>query len=253
MEWTKHYGNPLYPDGAIYTIAVNSQYEYYIPLTEFVIQPINKSFYSRRYSIVKLNSDFNELWNKQFGIEAEYTALGSIIIASDGDIIATVEDNYQCGLYRISSDGDSIWKHYYIAPDVTNELCGLITLKQTEDQGFILCGVATSPQVMWLVKTDSCGCVTEECECGGNDVELVWVDGEIEVYPNPTKDVLQFNLPENAKNIRVEIYDNLGRQIITNELLGWENSIDVRQLKSGNYFVRIVSDDENWCGWFVKE
>ncbi|NCC88546.1 MAG: T9SS type A sorting domain-containing protein [Clostridia bacterium] len=76
---------------------------------------------------------------------------------------------------------------------------------------------------------------------------------EIEVYPNPASDVLYLNLPENTKDVRVEIYDNLGRQIITNELLGWENSIDVKQLKAGNYFVRIVSDNRNWRGWFVKE
>jgi hypothetical protein len=41
--------------------------------------------------------------------------------------------------------------------------------------------------------------------------------------------------------------------MITNELLNWENTIDVSQLKSGNYFVRIVNDEENWSGWFVKE
>jgi hypothetical protein len=64
---------------------------------------------------------------------------------------------------------------------------------------------------------------------------------------------LYFKLPENTKSLRVEIYDNLGCQIITNELLGLENSIDVKQLKAGNYFVRIISEYENWSEWFVKE
>jgi hypothetical protein len=84
-------------------------------------------------------------------------------------------------------------------------------------------------------------------------VEEVTEELEIVVYPNPAKDVLYFNLPENTKNVRVAIYDNLGRQLITNELLGWENSVDVKQLKAGNYFVRIVSAEESWSGWFVKE
>jgi hypothetical protein len=104
---------------------------------------------------------------------------------------------------------------------------------------------------LWLVKTDSCGCVEEDCECGGSDVELVWVDGEIEVYPNPASDVLHFNFPESIVNVKIEIYDNVGRILITNELLGLENSIDVSQLKSGNYFVRIISEYENWSGCFV--
>jgi hypothetical protein len=84
-------------------------------------------------------------------------------------------------------------------------------------------------------------------------VELVWVDGEIEIFPNPASDVLHFSLPENIEEVRFEIYDNLGRLLITNELLGWENKVDVSHLKSGNYFVRIISDKENWSGWFVKE
>ncbi len=253
QEWTKHYGNPLYPDGAIFTIGVTSQNEYIIPLTSYITDPISEDFFNRKYNIIKLNSEFSEVWNKQYGVRSEHTGLASIIIASNGDIVATIEDNYQCGLFRISSDGDSIWKQYFVAPDVTNELCGLLALKQTEDNGFIMAGVAYEPQVMWLVKTDSCGCVVEDCECGGSDVELVAANNEIGVYPNPAKDVLHFNLPENTKDVKVEIYDNLGRLLITNELLGWENTVDVRQLKSGNYFVRIIGDVENWSGWFVKE
>ena len=253
QQWTQRYGNPLYPDGAIFTIGVTSENEYIIPLTSYVTDPISEDFYNRKYNIIKLNSDFSEVWNKQYGVRAEHTGLASINIASNGDILATIEDNYQCGLFRISYDGDSIWKHYYSAPNVTNELCGLLALKQTDDGGFIMAGVAYEPQVMWLVKTDSCGCVVEDCECGGSAVESFWLNNEIEVYPNPAKDVLYLNFPENTKDLRVEIYDNLGRQIITNELLGWENSIDVKQLKAGNYFVRIVSDNRNWRGWFVKE
>ncbi|NCC88416.1 MAG: T9SS type A sorting domain-containing protein, partial [Clostridia bacterium] len=65
--------------------------------------------------------------------------------------------------------------------------------------------------------------------------------------------VLYLNLPENTKDVRVEIYDNLGRLLITNELLGWENTIDVSGLKQGNYFVRFTSDSEQGCEWFVKE
>jgi hypothetical protein len=252
LEWSKHFGNPLYPDGSIYTI-IQSGNSYFIPLSSYVTDPISEDFYNRRYSIIKLDAAYDEVWNKIYGVRAEYTGLGTITIDNiNGDILATVTDNHVSGLMRISHDGDSISTHYYI-PDGSVGENALLAIKQTPDNGFIMAGVAYDPQVMWLVKTDSCGCVEDDCECGGSDVELVWVDGEIEIFPNPASDVLHFSLPENIEEVRFEIYDNLGRLLITNELLGWENKVDVSHLKSGNYFVRIISDKENWSGWFVKE
>jgi hypothetical protein len=252
QQWTKHYGNPLYPDGAVYTI-IQTGNSYYIPLSSYVTDPISEDFYNRRYGIIKLDAAYDEVWNKIYGVRAEYTGLGTITIDNtNGDILATVTDNHVSGLMRISNDGDSISTHYYI-PNGSVEENALLAIKQTPDNGFIMAGVAYEPQVMWLVKTDSCGCVVEDCECGGSAVEQFTEELEIEVYPNPANDVLYFKLPENTKSLRVEIYDNLGCQIITNELLGLENSIDVKQLKAGNYFVRIISEYENWSEWFVKE
>jgi hypothetical protein len=251
QQWTKHYGHPSYPDGAIFTIGVTSENEYILPIG-YITTPISEPFYNRKYRFIKLDSDFNEVWNKEYGIEAEYTGIGTITVANNGDIWATVTDDNNDGLFHLTPNGDSISKHYYSAEGSIG-VKSLLAIKQTPDNGFIMAGVAYDPQVMWLVKTDSCGCVVEDCDCGGSVVEQFTEELEIEVYPNPAKDVLNFNLPENTKDVRVEIYDNLGRLMITNELLNWENTIDVSQLKSGNYYVRIVSDEENWSGWFVKE
>jgi hypothetical protein len=252
LQWTKNYGNPLYPDGSIYNIVKTPDNEYIIPLTSYVTDPISASFYNRKYNIIKLDSDFNEIWSKQYGIRAEYTSLATVTVTSDGSIWATVKDDMNVGLFHISSDGDSISKNYFAAEGSIGDR-SLLSIKQAPDNGFIMAGVAFDPQVMWLVKTDSCGCIVEDCECGGSAVQQHIANNEIEVYPNPAKDVLQFNLPQNAKNLRVEIYDNLGRLMITNELLGWKSSINISQLKSGNYFVRMITDNENWRGWFVKE
>lgn len=251
QEWTKHYGNPSYPDGTIYTIVKTSQNEYILPVG-YITTPISEPFYNRKYRFIKLDSDYNEIWNKEYGIEAEYTSLGTITIAENGDIWATIKDNHVAGLFHLSPDGDSISKHYYSAEGSTGSR-SLLSIKQTEDKGFIMAGVAYEPQVMWLVKTDSCGCVEEDCECGGSAVQHVIANNGVEVYPNPANDILYFNLQENTKDFKVQIYDNLGRLIITNELLGWENSIDVSELNQGNYFIRLTSDSEQWSGWFVKE
>ena len=252
QEWTKHYGNPSYPDGTIYTLVKTIQNEYIVPLTSYVTDPISEDFYNRKYNIIKLDSDFTEVWNKQFGTRAEYTTLGTITVAENGDIWATVKDDNNVGLFHLTPNGDSISKNYFAAEGSIGDR-SLLSIKQTPDNGFIMAGVAYQPQVMWLVKTDSCGCVEEDCECGGNEVEQHITNNGIEVYPNPANDVLYFKLPENSQNRSIEIYDNLGRLLITNELLGWENTIDVSGLKQGNYFVRFTSDSEQWSEWFVKE
>ena len=252
QEWAEHFGNPLYPDGTIFTIAKTSQNEYIIPLTSYVTDPISESFFNSKYNIIKLDSDFNEVWNKQYGIRAEYTSLATVTVVDNGDIWATIKDDHNVGLFHLSSDGDSIAKNYYTAEGSIGDM-SLLSIKQTEDEGFIMAGVAYDPQVMWLVKTDSCGCVNEDCQCGGSAVQQNITNNSIEVYPNPVNDILYFNLPENTRDIKVQVYDNLGRLIITNELLGWEKSIDVSRLKQGNYFVRITSDSERWSVWFLKE
>jgi hypothetical protein len=251
QEWTKHYGNSLYSDGTIYTIIHKNSY-YYIPLSSYVTDPISGSFYNRRYSIVKLDEDFNEVWNNIYGVRAENSGLGTITVTENGNIFATISDDQIGGLMHISPNGDSIWTRYY-EPEGSIGENGLLSIKQTEDNGFIIAGVAYDPQVMWLVKTDSCGCITEDCECGGSLTEQVIANREIEVYPNPANDILHFNLPENTIDVKVEIYDNLGRLIITNKFLGWEKSVDVSELKPGSYFVRIISAEEQWSEWFVKE
>jgi hypothetical protein len=252
QQWTRHYGNSLYPDGTIYTVLKTLQNEYLVPLSGYVTDPISEDFYNRKYNLIKLDADFNEVWNKQYGIRAEYTGLGTITLSNDGSIWATIKDDHNVGLFHLSSEGDSISKHYYVPQGSIGENA-LLAIKQTPDNGFIMAGVAYEPQVMWLVKTDSCGCIVEDCDCGGSAVQQFSNELFIEVYPNPANDVLYFKLPENSQNISIEIYDNLGRLLITNELLGWENTIDVSGLKQGNYFVRFTSDSEQWSEWFVKE
>ena len=242
LEWSKHFGNSLYPDGSIYTI-IQSGNSYFIPLSSYVTDPISEDFYNRRYSIIKLDAAYDEVWNKIYGVRAEYTGLGTITIDNtNGDILATVTDNHVSGLMRISNDGDSISTHYYIPNGSVGENA-LLAIKQTPDNGFIMAGVAYDPQVMWLVKTDSCGCVVEECECGGSEVETFWVNNKIEVYPNPaSKEVwIEYLIFDDNNGSKIEIFDIEGRLVMTQAIrngYGIEE-IDVSSLSEGSYILKI--------------
>jgi hemin uptake protein HemP len=251
QEWTKHYGNPIYHDGTIYTLVKTSQNEYIIPLTTYVTDPISEDFYNRKYNIIKLDTDFNEVWNKQYGIRAEYTNLATATVAENGDIWATIKDDHVAGLFHLSPNGDSISKHYYSAEGSTGSR-SLLSIKQTSDNGFIMAGVAYDPQVMWLVKTDSCGCVEEDCECGGSDVRQFISNNGIEVFPNPASDLLYLQLPENSGDAIVKIYDATGRIVQSEKLANNQNSINIRGLTAGNYVLKVQFRDNCWSSGFIK-
>lgn len=61
------------------------------------------------------------------------------------------------------------------------------------------------------------------------------------VYPNPTSSVLLFSSNSNIPIKRLTVYSNLGK-IILKENIFSSNSLDISTLKSGLYFVEIISD-----------
>jgi hypothetical protein len=223
---------------------------YILPIG-YITTPISEPFYNRKYRFIKLDSDFNEVWNKEYGVEAEYTSLATITIAENGDIWASIKDDHIAGLFHLSPDGDSISKHYYSAEGSTGSR-SLLSIKQTPDNGFIMAGVAYDPQVMWIVKTDSCGCVEVDCECGGDDVEQFTEELEIEVYPNPARDLLYLQLPENSDDAIVKVYDATGRIVQSEKLVNNQNTINIRSLTAGSYVLKVQFRDNCWSSGFIK-
>lgn len=64
---------------------------------------------------------------------------------------------------------------------------------------------------------------------------------QMSVYPNPVKDVL--NISFDAPIESVAIYNLLGQQVFTKSFTANENSIDVSNLGSGTYFVKVAADN----------
>lgn len=73
-----------------------------------------------------------------------------------------------------------------------------------------------------------------EWPCAHLDIEEVPSEGVVNVYPNPVTDVLNIQ----ADNVqKVELMDMSGRRILTTN----KEQIDMRQLPSGAYFVRVIT------------
>ncbi|MBN2778666.1 MAG: T9SS type A sorting domain-containing protein, partial [Bacteroidales bacterium] len=96
-------------------------------------------------------------------------------------------------------------------------------------------------------------CVEEDCECGGSEVEQVWVDGEIEVYPNPASVLLYLQLPENSGDAIVKIYDTTGRIVQSEKLVNNQNTINIRSLTAGSYVLKVQFRDNCWSSRFIKD
>ncbi|MBX3163510.1 MAG: T9SS type A sorting domain-containing protein [Bacteroidetes bacterium] len=113
-----------------------------------------------------------------------------------------------------------------------------------------------------ITGTNKIGCkstevVTVTIGCVGSD-ELGVMNDELRVYPNPTSEMLNVENPLTSKGGTVEIYvyDILGNTVISSAELTFHNStfnihhsIDVRELKSGMYFIKIGNRTQK----FVKE
>lgn len=77
-------------------------------------------------------------------------------------------------------------------------------------------------------------------------------DNFIAITPNPAKEILTINA-QNIEISSISIYNTLGQlvQVIPNAKE--TKTIDVSQLKSGNYFIKVVSDKGMSSSKFIKE
>ena len=59
---------------------------------------------------------------------------------------------------------------------------------------------------------------------------------EISIYPNPVSSILNIY---NAENANIQVYDVLGKLILTRDNISFEEQINVSQLTTGTYFIKI--------------
>jgi hypothetical protein len=74
----------------------------------------------------------------------------------------------------------------------------------------------------------------------------------IELYPNPTADVIYVKLTDPSEVFVVEIMDMSGRIVSRSELNADQNSISLQALNEGSYFVRMHNSDSSIIKKVVK-
>lgn len=73
---------------------------------------------------------------------------------------------------------------------------------------------------------------------------------EINVFPNPSSDIIRFEGAENAQF--ANIFSIEGKLVLSKPFFNGDKQVDIRDLESGQYLIRINSDDSVWTGKFIK-
>ncbi|WP_178984023.1 T9SS type A sorting domain-containing protein [Winogradskyella helgolandensis] len=84
-----------------------------------------------------------------------------------------------------------------------------------------------------------------------NSIEIQ--DSEFTIAPNPAKNKLNIKLHNTNEDLKLEVFDVLGKRIYNGVITKLVSTIDVSNWKSGVYLVRITDDTETHTKRFIKQ
>lgn len=150
-----------------------------------------------RIALLALDQDGSVQWQRVYG-PSRNTALFVV------QEVQPQEDLIACGfayvgsqlsgiLLRTTAMGDSLWlrEYAYYVDQVMNGKGAFYDVQPTHDGGFIAVGVALSVagnygQDVWVVKTDSMGCIVPGCHLiTGVGTQITNLKDVLRVWPNP--------------------------------------------------------------------
>jgi hypothetical protein len=74
-----------------------------------------------------------------------------------------------------------------------------------------------------------------------------------EMFPNPASENIIIQLPSGSENASVAFYDYTGRLALTQTISQINNSINVQNLSSGVYILKVLADDKVGSQKFIKK
>jgi len=196
-----------------------------------------------------------------------------VIVGNYRDYIAKFRN---AAIIRYNKNGKLLWQKMYEDEGLTEKYSSFFSVKEADNGDIVVTGEYYNKNgtwndeiYTWFVRLDSLGC--QEPGCGVLDtLQLIQLksdyihitatdevlydnskSGEVAIYPNPTKDVINISVPEGFEAEDIEVFDVLGNQFM--KIQSDLKEFDVKYLKSGLYII-IVSDKSGRfvTGKFVK-
>lgn len=186
------------------------------------------SNYWGQYMLTKWNAAGLVLWQKKIALSYVPVA-GDLEVLPDGGFICTGKYNANAViLNRFSATGDSLWSRVFEVFDFYHYT---YDVELTNDGGFVFCGTVrqdtTGPtpnlQTMFVIKTDSFGCVVPGCQSVGVQEYELGLQEHLLIAPNPAHDRigLSLQLPEGYAiegAVHAVLLDATGRQVAEQEV-----------------------------------
>jgi hypothetical protein len=212
-------------------------------------------------------ADGTILWSRSYGASCQgCLLLVGQEITPGGDLIAVGHtwvpgSSYFGSLLRTTSDGDSLWmRNYQYSDELVSDGRGLLyDVQPTPDGGFIAVGVALAvagqyTQDVWVVKTDSMGCIEPGCHLvTGMESQITNLKDALRVWPNPVERgssvQVSIDLPVNFQPqgaLRLSVVSSDGR-LVQEQSIPDNNSMYHlnTNLSAGIYHIHL-SDASRW-------
>lgn len=131
----------------------------------------------------------------------------------------------------------------------------------TNNNGYLLSGVAAGNTELTLTATDAAGAKTTVKlpvnVTSATGIGSVTTDKEISVYPNPVVDNANVTMAESADNVNYYVYDNAGRLVTTahadTKKAGEAQAIDMSGCAKGVYRIKVATSDRSHVVTVIKK
>ncbi|MBX7130586.1 MAG: T9SS type A sorting domain-containing protein [Flavobacteriales bacterium] len=218
--------------------------------------------------ISRYTSDGDLLWTDDvvtgIGGPSYINRLTDAFQRPDGTIVVAGQYEWQgTGFFGFvqaySMEGDSLWRRAFrYMTDSVYSYPAIWDLEPTSDGGMILTGAATImpgySEHLWLVKTDSLGCVVPGCQNVGVQEFTIDLQEHLDVSPNPAHDRVNvlLTLPETGEiegQAQVLLLDATGRTVLEQpmqrNLNQLRTTVEVSALPAGMFYLHLC-DAQRW-------
>ncbi|SEH06508.1 Regulator of chromosome condensation (RCC1) repeat protein [Candidatus Venteria ishoeyi] len=74
----------------------------------------------------------------------------------------------------------------------------------------------------------------------------------VDIFPNPNSGIFQVALENENYNMKIEVFNNLGKLVYQNKQIG-NRELQLSWLSSGVYFIKVISNEQTYTSKFIVE
>ncbi|MDQ3015757.1 MAG: T9SS type A sorting domain-containing protein [Bacteroidota bacterium] len=215
-------------------------------------------------SIISLNQQGEWMWTKHFGEDRGVPVFYDIIYTTDHNIIACGQEgnsslsggNYRTGwIVCIDTTGTKLWERRYVLNEASDAGNNFSYIIEADDGGLILFGelnVPTGGTDVYIFKTDSLGCLADECELynyisiSTNIINIYEKNPEFYCLNNNSElTLISYADLKFYEQLQYEIIGLNGQVMMYGLISEAKTKIDISELISGLYFIRVLDNNLN--------